>query len=358
MNKILFAVCVASVVASAFAQRPMPEQTVAIAKAKAAESVDRRRCIGSVVSPQRVELVDRVSEELLEVGFKEGDFVKKGQLLYRLNDEPYVAAVKAVEAKIEAVKARLDYAEKNFSRQETLLKRNVASRDEFDAAVTERNTRKAELAELEATLITARKNLRDTRIVSPIDGKIGFNNYTVGNYLTPASGVLATVIQIDPIRVRFPLSNADYMRLFGSEEKVKKDSLVQLILADGSSYKAEGSIAFVDNKANRSTDTVNIYADFANPEGVLIPGSTINVHVSKRTVVKCVSVVPSAIVRDTIGAFVWIVKDDMTVSKRRVKLGNAIEDGQTVISGLEEGESVVSLGTHKLAEGAKINIAK
>ena len=358
MKKVLMVASVACMAACAFAQRPNVEQTVSVDKAKAAESVDRRRCIGAIVSPQRVELVDRVSEELLEVGFKEGDFVKKGQLLYRLNDEPYVAAVKAIEAKIEAVKARLDYAEKNFVRQETLLKRNVASRDEFDAAVTERNARKAELAELEATLITARKNLRDTRILSPIDGKIGFNNFTVGNYLTPGCGVLATVIQTDPVRVRFPLSNADYMRLFGGEKQLKTDALIRLSLADGSAYPTEGTVSFVDNTANRSTDTVTVYADFANPDGVLIPGSTAAVTITKRTVKKCASVVPSAIVRDAEGPFVWLVAKDNTVSKRRVELGVGNAAMQTVLKGVQEGDVVVSRGTHKLFDGAKVKFSE
>lgn len=357
MKKHIGVMVMALTAISLCAQHPMAVQTVAVDKAQGAENVDKRRCIGSVVSPQRVALVDRVSEELLEVGFKEGDLVRKGQMLYRLNDEPYRAAVQAIEAKIKAVKARLDYAEKNYRRQETLLRRNVASQDEFDSAQTERDARKAELAELEAQLITAKKNLRDTVILSPIDGKIGFNNFTVGNYLTPASGTLATVLQINPIRVRFPLSNADYMNLFGSEAELKKEARVGLTLANGTQYPQEGRVVFVDNVASRSTDTVNIYAEFENADAVLIPGSTINVAVTKRTVLKCVSVISSAIVRDQQGAFVWVV-NDQKVSKRRVKLGNAVKERQMILDGLEEGEVVVSLGTHKLIEGTSIKIAE
>lgn len=355
MKKLAWFVTAATVATLASAQmRQMPTPTVSATKAQAAESIERRRCNGVVVSPERVAVVARVAEELVEVGFKEGELVKKGQLLYRLDDATYAASVKAIEASIAATRAKLSYAEKNFTRLETLFKKNVSSRDEMDAAEAERDALRATVMELEANLTRAKKDLEDTRITSPIDGKIGFNNFTLGNYLTPSCGTLTTIVQLDPIRVRFSISAADYLRLFGSEASARRDAVVSLKLADGSDYGVEGHVAFLDNVANRTTDTVQFYAEFANPDCRLIPQSTLTVELRKREATKCVSVVPSAIVRDAKGAYVWVLDAENKASMRRVVTGPSTEEAQMVLDGLQVGETVVSEGTHKVMPGIAV----
>lgn len=359
MKKLLSAVLCFGAAASLLAQKPaMPTPTVGVAKATAGRNVEKRRYTGVVISPQSVTLVPRVAAELFEVGFEEGDIVTNKQLLYRLDDTRYVAAVRAIEAQIEATKARLAYAQKNYDRLTTLYKKNVSSMDEMDSALADRDSYKATILQLQATLITAKNDLEYTRILSPINGKIGFNHFTKGNYLTPSSGTLATIVQLDPIRVRFSISNRDYMELFGNEKNLKKEARVQLTLADGTAYKQEGTVDFVDNSANRSTDTVQVYAIVPNPDYVLLPNSTLTVLMVKRTAQECAAVLPSAVIQDAKGAYVWVVDPSGKAEQRRVVLGNCEPELQYVVSGLKPGEAVVTEGTHKVMPGLPVKIAE
>ena len=339
----------------AFAQMPqMPAPTVGKGRVTKAENVEKRRYTGTVDSPQRVALVPRVAAELEEVGFLEGDIVTNRQVLYRLDDTRYAAAVKAIEAQIVSTKARLAYAEKNYERLSTLYKKNVSSMDEMDSALADRDAFQATIRQLEANLVTAKDDLTYTEIVSPITGKIGFNNFTVGNYLTPSSGTLATIVQLDPIRIRFSISNRDYLELFGTEANLKKDAVVKLVLADNKPYPEEGRIVFVDNRANRSTDTIQVYAEIANREYRLLPETTVTVNLQKKLSESCTAVVPSAVLYDAQGAYVWVLDGENKAEQRRVKLGNATENLQYILSGLKEGETVVTEGTHKVMPGIAV----
>lgn len=359
MKKLLFGlVGIGAFTGIAVAQMPqMPAPLVGVAKAESAQNVERRRYTGTVDSPQRVAVVPRVAAELLEVGFHEGDIVTNRQVLYRLDDTRYVAAVKAIEAQIASTKARLAYAEKNYERLSTLYKKNVSSMDEMDNAMADRDAFRATILQLEANLVTAKDDLNYTRILSPITGKIGFNSFTVGNYLTQASGTLSTIVQMDPIRVRFSISNRDYLELFGTEKALKKDGCVKLALSDGSLYPHEGKVVFVDNRANRTTDTLQIYAEFANPDFRLMPESTVSVNLLKRLTTPCVAVPPSAVLYDNDGAYVWLLDGENKPAQRRVRLGNSEPDKQYVLEGLKAGETVVSKGTHKVMPGVPVKVA-
>lgn len=355
MKKLSLAILCFGAAASLLAQGPqMAVPTVGVAKVTVAKNIERRRYTGVVVSPQTVALVPRVAAEIFEVGFAEGGIVTNNQLLYRLDDTRYVAAVKAIEAQIAATKAHLAYAEKNYERLSTLYKKNVSSMDEMDSALSDRDAYRATILQLEANLITAKNDLEYTRILSPITGKIGFNHFTKGNYLTQSSGTLSTIVQLDPIRVRFAISNRDYMELFGNEKTLKQEAKVYLTQADGKAYKHEGKVAFVDNSANRSTDTVQVYAEVANPEYTLLPNSTLTVQMVKRTAEDCTAIQPSAAIRDAKGVYVWVVDASGNAEQRRVVLGNTEPDLQYVLSGLKAGETVVVEGTHKVMAGKPV----
>ena len=301
------------------------------------ESVIRRRYPGRIVSPATIAVTSRVSGDLLEVAFKEGDFVKKGQPLYRLDDIRYVAAQRSAEAKIAQYKALVAYSR--------------SARSEYEA-------NKALLSAAEADLIVAQDDLKNTRILAPADGRIGVNAAPEGSYVTPSSGTLTTVVQIDPVRVRFALSNRDFLSLFGDEKTLREQCTIALVLADGSRYPIAGTLDFVDNTANEQTDAVQIYALFANPDSKLVPGSTVHVLLGRSSGAMMPAVVPSAVMYDEKSAYVYVLDGNNRVERREVVPAETTADLQFIRSGLKAGERIITDGTHKAVPGGRVRVVE
>jgi RND family efflux transporter MFP subunit len=330
------------------------KEYVAVAAVTRSEDVETRRYAGLVVSPVSVDLVARVSGEITETPFQEGSLVQKGQLLFKLDDVNYVAAVKKLEANIEEEQARIVYAEKTYKRNSELYLKNVGSEEDRDSALSDLNAYKGALHALEASLIAAQDDLKHTRISAPISGRISVRNYTVGNYVTSSSGTLATIAQLDTVRVKFSISNRDFLTLFGSEQKLKEQGDVQIGLADGSRFGRSGRLDFIDNAANQKTDTLQIYMLFDNPDQVLIPGSTVTVYLSRNSGEKIPAVSPTAVLHDSTGAYVYVLNEKNKTARRDIVLGPERNDLQLVSSGLTVGERVVTDGTHKVVPGSEV----
>lgn len=337
-------------------QVPIP--VVSAEKVGEAEDFESRRYTGLLVSPSVVNIIPRVSGEILEVGFHDGDVVKKGQILYRLDPVQYDAAVKSVEAKITECKARLEYSQKNYDRTLALFEKNAMSLDSMESAKSSLETNKAALLAAEAELIRAKDDLRNTVISAPIDGIAGVTAYTQGNYLTPSSGKLVTIIQVQPVRVRFSISTADFLNIFGSLENLKKQGSVRLKLSDGKSYDEEGEVEMINNEANSNTDTIQVFARFKNPKHRLIVGSTVEVRLARRNGVRIPAIDASAIMHDNKGSFVYVVGKGNMPEKRYVVLGNSTSKLQMVVSGLKVGESVITRGVHKVFPGVPVELTK
>ncbi len=333
----------------------MPAPFVAVARATVTDAVDVKRYTGHISTTSSVDLVARVSGELLRVGFEEGDMVQEGQVLYELDDTRYQAEVKNAEARIAESEAKLAYARQRHDRAKNLYDSRADTREAFDSAESEFKASQAALLAAEAQLISVRDDLENTRIIAPITGKIGVTNYTRGNYLTPNSGVIATIVQVDPLRVSFAMSNKDYLALFGSEAELKARSLIQLRLADGSVYEHEGRIKFLDNQASQKTDAIRVFAEFDNPDGKLVPGSAVTVLLARRNGGTHTAVMPSAVMHDAESAYVYVMDESTKVERRDVVLGFATSSEQTIVSGLEPGEFVVVDGTHKVIPGLLID---
>lgn len=351
MRRFLLSLIVFSVV-SVFAQMPVP--TVECAAVGRHQSFQSRRYTGQLLSPSSVSLVARVSGEMLAQGFEDGDYVKAGQVLYRLDDVRYKAYVQVAEANIARCEARVRYSKTNLERIQNLFNKDASTQDALDAALMAYQTDEADLASAKAGLVTAQDDLKNTQIVAPIDGKVGLSNYTIGSYLTPSSGVLATIVQLDPIRLSFSISNRDFLELFGTEKVFAEDAVLKIRLADGSIYSQEGVFEFLNNEANRSTDTLSFFVKFANPDMVLVPGASVTVLLSKKTGVEQCAVVPSAIMADNDSPYVWVLDEQNVAHRRDVVLGASDGSVQLISSGLTEGERVVTEGTHKVMDGMTV----
>ncbi len=362
-----------------FAQAGHPQQLVAVQKVPLIAKEDVRRYTGRLVSPSTVLIVPRVSGEILEVGFKDGARVKKGQVLYKLDPVQYYAALKACEAQVAASKAsisqakakisecqaRLTYAKNNFNRNQALFEKNVVTRDTYESIKSEMDSEnaamkaaeanlemaKASLLEAEANLIKAKDNHKNTTITAPMDAVAGVTTKTVGNYVTPSTGTLVTLIQTNPMRARFSISIHEYLTFLNNNGNIDGDPTISMVMADGRQYKHNGILELINNETNKNTDTIQIFARFPNETGVLTHGSTVAMHLHFRSPKKNTAVYPSCIMHDAKSAYVYVVDESGKVSRRDVSLGLATSDWQFINSGLKEGEIVIKDGMHKTMPG-------
>ena len=313
-----------------------------------------RRYPARIRAVEQVDVVSRLSADIVEVGFTEGGLVRKGQLLYRLDDTRFVAAVSNHVAQIAEIKAKLELANLAFARKEKLLAKGMTARAEYDAARAARLELEANLEAAKAALVLAEDDLRHARIVSPIDGKIGLTARTAGNYVTPESGVLATIVKTDPLRVRFSLSMADYARLFGcGEERLKSEADIRIDAPPGMTPLPRGAIEFVDLKAVERTDTVLVYVRQPNPDGRLVPDSAATLVLSVAAPGVLPWIPPQALIEDGDESFVYVVEDGKAVL-RAVEESARLPDRVFVKSGLKAGETVIVGGTHKVSDGAAV----
>ena len=332
----------------------IPKAMVGVEKSVMVQDRQVRRYTAQVVSKSVVNLIPRVSGEILKVGFRDGAAVKTGQVLYQLDPIQYEAAVKGAEAKVAECKAKLEYAQKNFDRKSLLYTKKIASQDAVESTESDLGAYRAALLAAQAQLITAKDNLKNTKIVSPINGIAGVTAFTKGNYLTPSSGVLTSVIQINPIRVCFSMSTADYLELFGSENALKRLARITVTLPNGKPLREQGKVELINNAANVRTDSIQVYALFPNKTRKLIPGSTVSVTLEKIVSGKYPAIRPSAVMHDAKGSFVYVPDAKNIVTKRYISCGNINGDYQLVTKGLKAGERVVINGTHKTMPGGEI----
>ena len=331
---------------------------VGVGKAGSVDHNPVRTFSGRVLSPETVAVVAQVAGEVKEVCFEEGAMLKKGDVLYKIDSVKYEAAVASAKAQVAQAEANADYARKTFDRTTALFEKKVASADDLDAATSKNAAAAAALDAAKAALVSAEDNLAHCTIVSPVDGKVGLNAATAGNYVTTASGPLATIVRQDPVRVAFAPGSRDYLAVFGGEKGLRELFAVRVRLADGSLYDGEGEVEFVGNAVNAATDTMPVYARFPNPDGLLVPGATVKVEVQAKEAKRYVSLPLTAVVHDGEKDFVWMVGEHNMPVRRDVVTGPSTATYQTILSGLEEGEEVIVRGTHKVIPNVPVEPVK
>jgi len=310
-----------------------------------------------VEAVQKVEVTPEVSGDIVEVCFENGQLVKQGDVLYRLLDIKYKSQFQNAKAKVAECQARKQYAESNLKRYEA-VKENAVSKGSVDNAKSELAVATAALSAAEADLVVAEYNLQRCQIRTPIDGKTGSTRLTRGNPASPAAP-LVSVVQIQPVRVRFALSNADFLTMFGGRSSVLKEKgQVEVTLANGTTYAEKGTVEYVENQADESTDTMRVYASFPNAERMLKPGGIVGATLRNRDGVVKSAVPPSAVMQDVQGAYVWVIGADGLAARRNIVRGRLTAELQLIESGLKSGERVVVDGTHKVAAGDKVEAAK
>jgi membrane fusion protein (multidrug efflux system) len=310
--------------------------------------------IGRVVAIDKVDIVARVPGFIEERNFTEGQNVKKGDLLFRIEQDTYKAAVDQQKANLAKAKATEVNANLQLSRGQELVKNQNIPQSTVDQRSADEQAAAADVLQAQALLEQAQINLGYTEIRSPIDGRIGLAIFTVGNLVDPSSGRLATIVSQDPIYVTFPASEADviaYKRRVAELADKNPHVTIHIKLPSGVIYEHPGVSNFLDVQVQPDTDTVLVRAQLPNPDRVLIPGGIVGVMVDRATPQPSLMVPQAAVLLDQAGHYVMVVDDAKKVEQRRITTG--AEQGRDVVvtNGLKQGELVIVEGLQKVHPG-------
>jgi membrane fusion protein (multidrug efflux system) len=299
-------------------------------------------------------LIARVTGYVEDVLFKEGDLIKEGAPLYKIEKGLFEAAVEQADGALERSKASKTLAEVQLQRAEDLLAKNSGTAVARDQALAADQSAKGAISVDEATLQTAKINLGYTSINSPIAGKVGKTNITKGNVVGPDSGSLTVIVSQDPMYVSFPVSQREFLRAQETEHKVDITGIkVQFRFADGSVYKHLGQINFVDVTVDRSTDAISVRASFPNPDYALVDGQLVRVGLESSKAEEKIVIPQAALISDQEGIYVFVASDGKAAI-RRVKPGGESGSGVIVEQGLTAGELVIVEGLQSLRAGMAV----
>ena len=345
--------------------RPKMPQIPKMAATVAVKEVEERaynlpeKFVAHAEAMQEVDLLPQVDGYIKEIKFKEGDIVKAGDVLYVLDDERYQAVANQRRADLEAAEAESRRAARYWDRLQSADERGITQL-ERDNAEAGADKAKAAVLQAKANLVVAEYDLKKAKVVAPISGQIGKTSAHVGDYVAPSKGALARIVQVDPIRVSFPLTDRAYIG-WRTALKVGKapDYRMRLMLPDGSEYGEEGKWDFDDNAMSKDTATIIMRLSFPNPDRLLVPNSYVTLLTDRKVPPK-MPCIPQQAVQDlsTGSQGVWVLKDDMTVEQRVVELREMSEGWCPVIKGLALGEKVVISGLGKLGSGMKVQLAE
>ena len=345
---------------SALAQQPgAAPPAVGVVAASRQPVTQSTEYIARIQATNRVNLVARVAANLDEVLFTEGAEVKKGDLLYRLEQGPFRADVQARQASVEQFKAQLQNAQSVLGRALALLKTPAGQQASFDAASAAEKALQAQILGAEAQLAQARINLDYTEIRAPIDGKIGRTTVTIGNYVSPATGTLASIVSQDPLYVLFPVPTRTVIDLQRRAAGRSSALVIRIRLPDGSLYDQTGRLDFVDNSVTGNTDTMILRGAIPNPRQgagrALVDGQLVTAVLQDVEPTDALAVPRAAVLADQEGDYVFVVGKDNKAEKRRVKLGQSTPAFASITSGLTDGESVVVDGIQRVRSGQPVS---
>jgi membrane fusion protein (multidrug efflux system) len=371
---VILAACVAAGMARGQARAqgaPGGPPVVGVAEVHSRPVTSTGQYIGRIRAVDSVALVARVTAFLEQRLFTEGSEVKKGQLLYQLEQGPFQAQVLAQEGNLAGAQANVANASVNFQRQKTLLNTPAGQKQAFDNALATARGNAGAVLTAQGNLQAAQINLAYTEIRSPIDGRITQTVVNQGNVVSPTSGTLATIVSQDPMYVEFPVASRDVVSLQKKYESVGGlgAAKLSLQLTNGDSYDQTGKLDYVAPTVSANTDTITLRATVPNPErgggdgkgGVgtreLVDGAFVTVLISDPHPVTAMVVPRAAVLSDQQGDYVYTVDAQDHAERANVKLGETIESDQVVQSGLAEGQKIVVDGVQRVHAGAAVKPA-
>ena len=344
---------------SARGQPATPPPSVTVAPVTVEDVAPVYSFVGHVITIQSVQIVPRVTAFVDNVPVQYGTEVKAGQVLIQLQRAQYEASLQSAQAQLASAQAALRLAQISYDRAVELVKRQAQPQSTLDQATATRDQAQAAVLSAQSNLAQAGLDLSYCTITAPISGQIGAVALTKGNLVTPSTPPLLVINELDPIRVVFSPSYREIIEVErktgASRDKVAAGLTVRLKLPDGSMYGHDGSISFLDNQVDQATGTINVNADFPNPDRLLLPGAYVTVEVRQAAPQRRPLVPVEAVQIEESGSFVLVVGPDDKVRQQPIALGPQIAQNFVVVKGLSGGERVIVAGVQKVRPGEVVS---
>lgn len=299
----------------------------------------------------------RVSGYIQQVGFSEGELVKKGQLLFRIDPRPFQSEVDRLRARLAQARAEATLARSSSDRAQRLLAQNAIASEEAERLGTASLSAEAELGAIAAQLDMARLNLAYTQVTAPIDGRASNQRITLGNLVSSAD-VLTAVVSVDPVYANFDVDEQTFLKYSNDASLGGKASPVRLGLANEQGFPHEARLNFVDNQLSTSSGTIRLRAVLANPDGRYTPGLFARLQLRGATMQPATLVDDRAIGTDLGNQFVYVIGAGNRVEYRRVTVGAMVDGLRVVSAGLQPGDVVVVNGLQRVRPGEVVEAEK
>ncbi|HNW26233.1 MAG TPA: efflux RND transporter periplasmic adaptor subunit [Candidatus Gastranaerophilaceae bacterium] len=329
--------------------------SVVLGEIQTADVLKQVEAPGRILSKYRIDVLARIDGYLTKSYFKEGDHVKKGQVLFEIEPEEWYLAVKKARANVANTKAQLIYAEKQLKRGEELVKQDYIAKAAYDNLLSQRDALSAQLTLNQATLSDALRNYGYTKVKAPVDGQVGMITVTVGNYVNPSAGALTTIYSNNPIYVTFPIDSKEYdiLTKIDAENVVRK---VDLFFPTGEKYEIQGNQDFHDNKVDETTGTVTMRATFENPKSRLLNGDFVKVIVFSKNTINVPIVPQTAVLENPQGKYVYAVDEKNIPHIVQIKISGQYKDNWIVTEGLKKSDIIVVDGIQKVIPDRPVKI--
>jgi RND family efflux transporter MFP subunit len=339
------------------AAEQVPE--VAVAEVVQRDVTQYSDWVGTTEGFVNADIYPKISGYLLKQNYQDGDAVHAGQLLFQIDPREYQAALDQALGNLAQAQAQLKQNQLNLARYTILYKQAVISRQDFDNITQTTRATSAQVQANQGAVEAAKLNLEWTKVNSPVDGVAGIAKTQVGNLVSPTA-LLTTISQLDPIKVEFPISEAQYLHFADKingdpQTRAENGPKFEMILADGSTYKYMGQIYDVNRQVNIQTGTIEVQATFPNPGNILRPGLYAKIRGATGTIHNAL-LVPQGAVLETQGQYqVAVVDAGNKVTMRTVAIGQQAGGLRLIDNGISPGERVITEGLQKVHDGMEVN---
>lgn len=342
-------------------QKPQPpEFVVPVAPPLQKDVPIVREWVGLTYGMVNADILAQVSGYLVSQDYQDGELVKKGQMLFQIDPRPFQATLDQMQGGLEKATAELTRDEANAKRAVDLVTKNVISREQYDDQIQGFESSKAAVSSAQAAVEQARLNLEFTSITAPVDGLASIAKAQIGNLIGPSSGTLATVTLVDPIKVKFFLSETEYLQYikpyFGDPQNLLRIAQrgglgLQILLSDQTIYPHPGRLIAINNQVSQDTGSLQVEAEFPNPGSLLRTGQFARVR-GVTSWIKDALLVPQRAINDLQGKMqIAVIGQDGKVDLRIVEAGPTYASMQVITKGVAPGENVVVEGMQKLRQG-------
>jgi RND family efflux transporter MFP subunit len=346
---------------SAKADAPPPAPLVTVAKPLERKVTDWLTLTGQFAAIDRVEVRARVSGYLTEIHFKDGQIVKKGDLLFVVDPRPYEIGLRQAQAQLQIATAQLELAKKQLDRTSELRQQEFASRETYDQRVQQVRAGEASVEQAKAAINSAQLDLEFSHITAPISGRISARQVSIGNLIqggsTTAASLLTTIVSLDPLYLEFDMSEADYLayqRATKNNGTTGAAVEVQARLTDERDWSRKGTLNFVDNQLDRGAGTIRARGIFANPDYFITPGQFARLRLAASAPQTALLVPDASVTTDQSRRLVMTVSNDGKVVGKAVEPGPLVDGLRVIRSGLSASDRIIIDGLMRSRPGSAV----